>query len=163
MVICNIMSPRWLFSFHSLLFSDWVNFHYGFSASYRHRWRWMMWMLNSRYAAATIWPILASRGWEVFQMIITSYNKPTEKYSAMLELIKVGSPNTHIRLQAKTVDESSSQINKQRLQQMQPCNLSPTQSQTYLQFKRTHPHTVTHRMFGVQTDLPRVLFSRPSP
>lgn len=47
---------------------------------------------------------------------------------------------------------------------MQPCNLSPTQSQTCLQFERTRPHTwVTHRMFGVQDDLPRVPFSRPSP
>lgn len=47
---------------------------------------------------------------------------------------------------------------------MQPCNLSPTQSQTHLQFACTRPHTrVTHRMFGVQNDLPRVLFSRPSP
>lgn len=49
-------------------------------------------------------------------------------------------------------------------QQMQPCNLSPTQSQTHLRSERAHPHTwVTHRMFGVQNDLPRVPFSRPSP
>lgn len=43
-------------------------------------------------------------------------------------------------------------------------NLSPTQSQTHLQFERAHTHTrVTHRMFGVQNHLPRVPFSRPSP